>query len=90
VADPHHLLVRSFGKGIRALRETQRWSQEQLAEQALLNRSYIGEIERGEVTASLSTIAKLARAFRMAPSALMQHGEMTLITYQHQDGIWWR
>lgn len=88
--DPYQALVRGFGKGVRSLRESHSWSQEQLAEQAALNRSYLGEIERGEVSASLVTIAKLARAFKIAPSALMQHGENTLITFQHPDGIWWR
>lgn len=88
--DPHALLVRGFGKGIRELRESRNWSQEQLAELAILNRSYVGEIERGEVTASLTTIAKLARAFKVAPSALLQHGENTLITFQYPERLWWR
>ncbi|HEX8606827.1 MAG TPA: helix-turn-helix transcriptional regulator [Pseudoduganella sp.] len=88
--DAHLALVHSFGKGIRELREARDWSQEHLAGLALLNRSYVGEIERGEVTASLATIAKLARAFKVAPSALLQHGENTLIIFQHPEPVWWR
>jgi transcriptional regulator with XRE-family HTH domain len=83
-------LVRSFGKGIRELREARSWSQEHLAELSILNRSYVGEIERGEVTASLATIAKLAWAFKVAPSALLQHGENTLLNFQYPETVWWR
>ncbi|WLI90807.1 helix-turn-helix transcriptional regulator [Massilia sp. R2A-15] len=68
-------LGRSFGIGVRRLREERCWSQEQLAEQAGLNRSYVGEIERGDVSVSLCTVAKLADAFGLAPSALVGRGE---------------
>jgi ribosome-binding protein aMBF1 (putative translation factor) len=68
-------LVRSFGIGVRQLREAQGWSQEKLAENSNLNRSYIGEIERGRVIASLITVEKLALALKLAPSALLTRGE---------------
>ena len=50
----------NFGPVVRSLRQRQRWSQERLAELADLDRSYIGEIERGDVTPSLLTAQKLA------------------------------
>ena len=75
MSGPGATLLRHFGAGVRQLREARGWSQEQLAEHAALNRSYIGEIERGEVAASLPTVAKLARAFELAPSALVGRGE---------------
>jgi transcriptional regulator with XRE-family HTH domain len=68
-------LVRHFGLGVRECREARGWSQERLAEHAGLNRSYIGEIERGAVTASLATVAKLARAFGLPASSLVSRGE---------------
>ncbi|MQA41934.1 helix-turn-helix domain-containing protein [Rugamonas aquatica] len=68
-------LVQSFGIGVRQLREAQGWSQERLAENSNLNRSYIGEIERGCVIASLATVAKLAAALKLTPSALVTYGE---------------
>ena len=40
-------LVKGFGIAVRQSREAQGWSQERLAEQSDLNRSYVGEIERG-------------------------------------------
>jgi transcriptional regulator with XRE-family HTH domain len=68
-------LIHKFGAAVRQLREARGWSQEELAEQAGLNRSFVGEIERGEVTVSLFTVAKLAQAFGMSPSALVSYGE---------------
>ncbi|MGO4330779.1 helix-turn-helix domain-containing protein [Cupriavidus sp. 2TAF22] len=55
-------LVRTLGSTVRELREVQGWSQETLAEHASLNRSYVGEIERGSVIASIVTVEKLALA----------------------------
>ena len=69
------VLVAGFGVGVRQLREAQGWSQERLAEHANLNRSYIGEIERGCVIASLLTVEKLAAALQLTPSALLTHCE---------------
>jgi XRE family transcriptional regulator, regulator of sulfur utilization len=55
-------IVRDFGVTVRRLRESHAWSQERLAEHAGLNRTYVGEIERGTVIASIVTVEKLARA----------------------------
>lgn len=68
-------LVESFGISVRQLREGQGWSQERLAEVSNLNRSYIGEIERGSAIASLLTLEKLSLALQMTPSALITHSE---------------
>ncbi|MBA5688386.1 helix-turn-helix transcriptional regulator [Duganella sp. LX47W] len=68
-------LVQEFGLGVRRLREAQGWSQERLAENSNLNRSYIGEIERGSAIASLLTVEKLAAALNLTPSELLMHGE---------------
>lgn len=65
------LLVREFGAAVRRLRETAGWSQEQLAEHAGLNRSYVGEIERGSAIASIVTLDKLARAFGVPVERLL-------------------
>ena len=68
-------LVQSFGAGVRELRKARGWSQERLAENSNLNRSYIGEIERGSVIASLVTVEKLAAALELTPSALLTRSE---------------
>ena len=68
-------VVRHFGLALRQVREARGWSQEQLAAQAGLNRSYVGEVERGRAVASLVTVEKLARSLEMSPSALLERGE---------------
>lgn len=68
-------LVSSFGISVRQLREQQGWSQEALAERADLNRSYVGELERGQAIPSLLTLKKLALALDMSLASLMAHAE---------------
>jgi transcriptional regulator with XRE-family HTH domain len=68
-------LIDSFGAAVRHLREAQGWSQELLAEKADLNRSYLGEVERGKVIPSLATAAKLAAALEISLSRLLSHCE---------------
>jgi len=72
--DPNPLsceLVQTFGLVVRRLRESRSWSQEQLAAVSDLNRSYVGEVERGRVTASIVTAQKLARAFEVDVASLL-------------------
>ena len=64
-----------FGMALRELLVRHGWSQEMLAAQANLNRSYIGELERGESQASLATVAKLAAALGLRMSELLVHTE---------------
>jgi transcriptional regulator with XRE-family HTH domain len=68
-------LVKGFGIAVRQSREAQGWSQERLAEHSDLNRSYVGEVERGSVIASLNTVEKLAGALGVAASVLVTRGE---------------
>jgi XRE family transcriptional regulator, regulator of sulfur utilization len=60
-----------FGQVIRRSRDARGWSQEALAEKADLNRSYVGEIERGQVIPSLHTMEKLATALGVSVSELL-------------------
>ena len=64
-----------FGSVIRQLRESRGWSQERLAGQASLNRSYMGEIERSAAMPSLATAEKLAHALDVALSELISRCE---------------
>lgn len=64
-----------FGLAVRRSREAMGWSQEQLAAQVDLNRSYVGEVERGQVAVSLATIGKLAQALQVPQSTLVLRGE---------------
>ncbi|MBW7901709.1 MAG: helix-turn-helix transcriptional regulator [Rhodocyclaceae bacterium] len=64
-----------FGRLVRELREAAGWSQEQLAEHADLNRSYVGEIERGRAVPSIFTAEKIAAAFKVPLSSLLARCE---------------
>ncbi len=68
-------IVSRFPAVVRQLREARGWSQEELAERADLNRSYVGEIERGIAMPSLVTINKLASGFELLPSFLLARCE---------------
>ena len=52
-----------LGKRVRELRGQRKWSQEELAHQSGLARSFTGAIERGEKDIRLSTLLKLANTF---------------------------
>ena len=56
---------------VRELRYFRGWSQEGLADIAGMHRSYIGGIERAERNISLDNLVRLARAFGMTPSELL-------------------
>lgn len=68
-------LIHDFGAAVRHFRDRQGWSQELLAEKADLNRSYLGEVERGRVIPSLATAGKLASALGISLSGLLAHIE---------------
>jgi transcriptional regulator with XRE-family HTH domain len=61
----------TFGARLRELRHLKGVSQEQLALQCGLDRSYVGQIERGERNLSLENIHKLANALKVQPSELL-------------------
>ena len=67
----NELLV-SFGTRIRGLRRDKHWSQEELAEETSLHRTYIGMIERGERNPSLININVFAKAFGISTSELLK------------------
>lgn len=63
--------LRAFGQRVRRLREAEKWTQEELAERSDLHRTYIGSIERGERNLALMNIQKLAKAFGLTLSRLL-------------------
>lgn len=67
--------VEQFSLVLRQLREERGWSQEHLAAQAGLNRSYLGEVERGSAMPSLITVSKLAGALEIRLSSLIARCE---------------
>ena len=65
----------AFGRCVRLLRKTKKYSQEQLAELSDISPVYIGCIERGEKNASLETLFKISQAFGVSLSELFSDFE---------------
>lgn len=65
-------LQKRFGARLRELRRDAGLSQEQLAWESGLNRTYVGSVERGERNISLINIHRLARALGKRPDELLK------------------
>ena len=70
---PH--LQRAFGAALRTCREKVGLSQEELAFESEVHRTYISELERGLKNPSLMTIDRLASALGMKAGALVSAAE---------------
>lgn len=64
-------LRKNLAKNVRLIRNNLGLSQEELAEEAGLHRTYIGGIERGERNVSIDNIEKIAKALKVKPERLM-------------------
>jgi transcriptional regulator with XRE-family HTH domain len=60
-----------FGQHLVTLRKKRGWSQEKLALESGLARSYVGGIERGKRNIALINICVLANALEVAPSEML-------------------
>ncbi len=63
---------RQFGESVRELRKAAGLSQEELADLAELDRSYVGCIERGERNLSIENVCRLARAIGVSPAKFFE------------------
>lgn len=71
-------LAQAFGAAVRALRTERGIAQELLANQAGIERSHLGKIERGEHMPTLAIIFKIAGALECSTAALMSATESQL------------
>lgn len=62
---------KAFGSVLREAREKAGLSQDQLAHDAGLHRTYVSLLERGKRQPSLRAITALSRALRIPPSTLV-------------------
>ncbi len=66
-ADPRLL----FGRHLAQMRRSRGWSQEKLALESGVARSYLGGVERGQRNIALVNICRLAETLGIKPSELM-------------------
>ncbi len=69
---PTETTLRKFGDNVRTLREAQDLSQEQLAERADLDRTYISGVERGVRNLSLLSAVRIAKALKISVAKLCE------------------
>lgn len=65
----------AFGKALRKNREAVAISQEELAARAGMNRTYVGDVERGERNVSIVNMQKLAKALKVNLSVIVAEME---------------
>jgi transcriptional regulator with XRE-family HTH domain len=68
-------MTEAVGLAVRRVRRQRRLSQEQLAAEALLHRTYISDIERGVRNASLTSLVRIADALEVKLSRLIAIAE---------------
>lgn len=64
-------IVALLGRNVRTLRAARKLSQEQLALEAGMKRSYLSELERGLRNPSVRALGRLAAALEVEPSVLI-------------------
>jgi transcriptional regulator with XRE-family HTH domain len=65
-------LVQLLGANVRQYRKLSGMSQEELALEAGMKRSYVSDLERGTRNPSVRALGRLAAALRVEPQALLQ------------------
>jgi transcriptional regulator with XRE-family HTH domain len=71
-------LAESIGRRVRAAREAAGLSQESLAEMSGINRGFLGELERGESSPTVTTLEKVCKALGVPVSELVRSAEREL------------
>ena len=76
-------IKKTVGRSIRVLREKRGWSQEKLAEEASLHRTYIGQVERGEKSIGVIHLRRVAVALGVQPSEVL--GVEPMVDEEHTE-----
>lgn len=61
----------AFGRNLRTIRKSRGFSQERLAYDAGIDRSYVGKIERGMVNVTIEKIYVFAELLQCSPKELI-------------------
>jgi transcriptional regulator with XRE-family HTH domain len=63
---------KKFGKRIRELRQTHKFSQEDFADKCGFHRNYIGRVERGTINITFEGAASIAKTLKISLSELFK------------------
>jgi len=64
-------ILERLGRNVRRLRSEKGWSQERLAFESEIHRTYVSDIERAKRNATATMIEKLAKPLGVAPGRLL-------------------
>ena len=67
-----------FGRSLRILREAKGWSQEELADQCGIHRTYVSQLERGLKSPTLRLLWAICDSLSIKPSDYIQQMEKTM------------
>lgn len=71
--------LQEIGLRLRSFREAKGWSQEELALNSGLHRTYVGDVERGERNISVLNLSKLAIALEIPIATLFENDDRSVI-----------
>lgn len=80
------VIAQAFGQAVVTLRAAQGISQEGLALKAMVDRSYLGRLERGQNVPNLVGVVKLAMALGCSASALVKQFESEMSVSKDAGG----
>jgi len=63
-----------MARNLRQIRHDKKLTQEELADRAGLSMRYVGAIERGDVSASVTVLGQIADALEIEPGELLKKG----------------
>jgi transcriptional regulator with XRE-family HTH domain len=64
-------IIRVIADNVRSLRKAADLSQEELADEAGVDRTYISQVERAQRNITVSVLAKIANALKVSPDKLL-------------------
>ena len=64
-------IVRIVAEAVKRARKSAGWSQEDLALEAGVDRTYISQVERGKRNVTIVVLSKIARALKTTPDRLL-------------------
>ena len=67
-------IIQVVARNVRARRKAAGLSQEELAHEATVDRTYVSQVERGQRNLTISVLARIVRALKTTPDALLTPG----------------